>query len=418
MKIFDKIKDAFSDAPIDKDSMEYKSNAYQEAYFNFASSNLHGGLGEIRTYQSFSDNGYSKNPIAFRAVNLITHTAAAIPLFVMHCKDCKSYNITEHSLSRLIEKPNPFTSMVDFMETIIYYLLISGNAFVLKVHDLNGELNELYVLHPNDVEILTDSTNSSVVGYRYRNGSKLKEYMINRINGNCDILHLKNFHPSNQTTGLSPFEAAADAIDQHNAAMKWNKALMKNGARPSGALIVKEGKNSSGYLTPEQRNFLKQELDDMYSGPQNSGRPILLEGCLEWKELGISPKDLDFANADKIAVRHIANAFGVPVQLLNDHESSSYNNYIEAKRALYENTVLPLLNKIVTNVFNNWVCPIFGKGFIVTYREDDIPALTYKKEQMLNNLKNSDFLTINEKRAILGFDPVEGGDRLSVKSNT
>jgi HK97 family phage portal protein len=416
MKIFNKIRDVFSDALFEEDGIEYKNNDFcRESHFNFGSSNnLDGDLNETRTYYAFSDKGYSRNPIAFRAINLITHTASSIPLFVMHCRDCKNYNITDHNLSRLVERPNPFTSKVDFIELIIYHLLINGNAFVLKVHDLNGDVNELHVLHPSSVEVLTDRSCSFVAGYVYRNGSKVKEYMVNRVDGSCDILHLKNFHPNNQVLGLSPFEAAADAIDQHNATMKWNKSLMKNSARPSGALFVKDSKNSGGYLNAEQRNRLESELENFHRGETNSGRPLLLEGGLEWRELSVSPKDLDFVNSDKIAVRHIANAFGVPVQLLNDSESSSYNNYIEAKRSLYENTVLPILNKIVTNVYNNWICKSFGKDFFVTYREEEIPALTYKKEQMLNNLKNSDFLTINEKRAAFGLDPIEGGDKLNI----
>jgi HK97 family phage portal protein len=225
-------------------------------------------------------------------------------------------------------------------------------------------------------------------------------------------LHIKNFHPINNIYGLSPFEAAADVIDQHNSAIQWNKNLMKNSARPSGALVVNPTKNDSGMLTPDQRDALRDEINCAFASSLNSGRPMILEGGLEWKELSISPKDLDFANADKIAVRQIANAFGVPIQLLNEIDGSSYNNYLEGKRALYENTVLPLLNKIVSSVFNNWLCPTFGKNLQVVYKEEEIPALSYKYEQQLKNLHESNFLTINEKRRSLGLDPIDGGDKL------
>jgi HK97 family phage portal protein len=408
MGFFGKIFSSFEKKSI---SHAHRSSSVKESYIDFSPRMANDTLVSARTYRAFSDYGYSQNPIAFRAINIIAHSGSAIPLVLMKCEDCKHYNIDNHDLLKLIQRPNPFMSRVDFIETIIYHLMINGNAYVLKVHDINNMIKELHVLHPSNVDILTNNSNSVVTGYRYQDGGKVKEYLINRLDGSCDVLHIKNFNPTSQIFGLSPFEAAANAIDQHNAAMKWNKSLMRNGAKPSGALLYKS-KSGDGLLSEDQRIVLKRELEEHFSGADNSGKPMLLEGGLEWKEMSVSPKDLDFANADKIAMRHIANAFGVPVQLLNDNEFSSYNNYIEAKKSLYENTILPLLNKIIFNVFNNWLCKVFGCEYYVTYREEDIPALSYKKEQILNNIKNSDFLTINEKRAMIGLDPIEGGDRL------
>ena len=361
---------------------------------------------------NYATNGYTKNPIAFRAVNIIAHTTASVSLIVMKNDNDKKYKVSDGQLANLVNHPNPFTSRIDFIEMIVYQLMINGNAFVLKIHNNENKICELYNLNPENVEFLFDRNGNSVVGYRYHDESgRFKDYKIDRITNSCDILHLKNFNPNDNIYGLSPFAVATGTIEQHNAAIEWNKSLLKNGARPSGALTVKNEKGS--FLTDSQRNDLKKEIDYLFSGPQNSGRPILLEGGIEWKELGISPKELDFANSDQIAVRHIANAFGVPIQMLNNPESSSYNNYLEGKKSLYENTILPLLNKIISNVYNHWVCECFGYEYFVTYNEDEIPALSYKKEQILKNLKESDFLTINEKRAILGYDPIANGDRLS-----
>jgi HK97 family phage portal protein len=360
---------------------------------------------------NYSTNGYIKNPIAFRAVNIIAHTASSIPLIVMKNDGDKKYKITNTQLSNLVHRPNPYTSKIDFIEIIVYQLLIHGNAFLLKIHDSENKICEIYNLNPENIEFLFDRSGNSVIGYRYhKENGRFRDYKIDRITNSCDVLHLKNFNPNDNIHGLSPFAAASNAIEQHNTAMEWNKSLLKNGARPSGALIVKNEKGS--FLTEIQRNELKKEIDYLFSGSENIGRPILLEGGIDWKDLGISPRELDFANSDQIAVRHIANAFGVPIQMLNNSESSSYNNYLEGKKSLYENTILPLLDKIISNVYNCWVCECFGKEYFVTYNEDDIPALSYKKEQLLQNLKNSDFLTINEKRAILGFDPIAGGDKL------
>ncbi len=114
-------------------------------------------------------------------------------------------------------------------------------------------------------------------------------------------LHLKLFHPLDDHSGFSPLAAAGVALDLANTAARWNKALLDNSARPSGALVYqpKEG----GNLTPDQYERLRAELEQGYAGAVNAGRPLLLEGGLDWKAMGLSPKDMDFIEA-----RHAASA--------------------------------------------------------------------------------------------------------------
>ena len=127
------------------------------------------------------------------------------------------------------------------------------------------------------------------------------------------ILHLKNYHPTNSHYGLSSLDATSQSIELHNQATNWNSSLLRNGARPSGALIVKE---SNGYLSDDQFERLQAQLTDKFTGSNNSGRPLLLEGGLDWQEMSINPKDMDFIESKNAAAREIALAFGVPPQLL------------------------------------------------------------------------------------------------------
>ena len=127
------------------------------------------------------------------------------------------------------------------------------------------------------------------------------------------VLHLKLFHPLNDHYGLSPIEAAASAVDIHNTASRWNKALLDNSARPSGALVYTA---RDGNLTLEQYDRLKAELEQGFQGAARAGRPLLLEGGLDWKSMSISPKDMDFIEAKHVAAREIALALGVPPMLL------------------------------------------------------------------------------------------------------
>ena len=143
------------------------------------------------------------------------------------------------------------------------------------------------------------------------------------------MLHQKLFHPLIDHYGLSPIEAAATAIDIHNSASRWNKALLDNSARPSGALVYA---SRDGNLTTEQYNRLKGELETQFQGASNAGRPLLLEGGLDWKSMSMSPKDLDFIEAKHGAAREIALALGVPPMLLGIPGDNTFSNYQEANR--------------------------------------------------------------------------------------
>ncbi len=143
-----------------------------------------------------------------------------------------------------------------------------------------------------------------------------------------------------------------DFIAGKYAAAGWNKALLDNSARPSGALVYQP--KDGGNLSSDQYQRLKEELEAGYSGAVNAGRPLLLEGGLDWKAMGLSPKDMDFIEARNGAARDIALALGVPPMLVGIPGDNTYANYQEANRAFYRLTVLPLIARTAAS-FSVWL---------------------------------------------------------------
>ena len=127
-------------------------------------------------------------------------------------------------------------------------------------------------------------------------------------------MHLNAFHPADDHYGAGCLAAADQAVAIHNAAAAWNRALLENAARPSGALVFDA--SDGGGLTAEQFDRLKGELLAAYQGSANAGRPMVLEGGLKWQSLALSPAEMDFAELKAAAARDIALAFGVPPMLL------------------------------------------------------------------------------------------------------
>jgi HK97 family phage portal protein len=245
--------------------------------------------------------------------------------------------------------------------------------------------------------------------YCYKVGGK-KVIYGRSPSGGFDLRHMKAFNPVNDWYGQSPVESGAYAVDQHNEAMKYMQALLQNSARPSGALVA----SGDTVLGDDAFQRLKAEVQDQYSGSHNAGRPMILEGGLTWHEMGLSPTDMGIQEAKNSAARDIALAFGVPPQMLGIPGDNTYSNYKEARLAFWEDTVIPLVDLIAQD-WSAWL----GKpqGIQIKADYDQVPAIVDKRSALWDMANMSDDLTINERREMKGYDPIEGGDVVLVQSS-
>lgn len=370
---------------------------YYSSYLNTPGKPVWSG----REYGKFADEGYIKNVIAHRSIAMIASGAASIKWKLHRVKKGVKREVKEHPAIKLLARPNPCVGGGELFEAIYSNKLISGNAFVHAVKGSDGQPLELFSLRPDRVTVVAGK-GCVPEGYQYSVGEQMRKFKVDRLTGQSDILHIKKYHPLSDWYGLSSIEAAAYSIDQHNEAAAWNQSLLQNGARPSGALIVKSGESGEGgYLSEEQYLRVKSQLDEVNTGYNNAGRPLLLEGGLEWKEMSISPKDMDFINTKNSAARDIALAFGVPPQLLGIPGDATYNNMAEARLSLWEQTILPMVDNMA-DALNNWLLPMFGEGLQLSYDKDAINALAPRREAAWKRVKGADFLSDDEKREIVG----------------
>ncbi len=291
--------------------------------------------------------------------------------------------------------------------------MVAGNAYIEAVSlDSGGSaagdvtVRELHTLRPDRMKVVPGS-DGWPEAYEYTAGGRTVRFTDPGEGALSPILQLSLFHPLDDHYGFAPVEAAAVALDLHNAAGNWNKALLDNSARPSGALVytAKDG----GNLSAEQYERLKAELETGFTGAARAGRPLLLEGGLDWKAMSLSPKDMDFLEAKNSAAREIALAFGVPPMLLGIPGDNTYANYKEANAAFWRGTVLPLTAKIA-GAIGAWLAPAFGDQLRLWFDADQVDALSADREALWARVAAADFLTVNEKRAAVGYDAVAGGD--------
>tara|TARA_R110002110_G_scaffold27125_9_gene99028 strand:+ start:10 stop:1635 length:1626 start_codon:yes stop_codon:yes gene_type:complete len=310
----------------------------------------------------------------------------------------------------------------EFFQRVYSYLLLDGNSYILKTGpDMGNEPKELYTLRPNRVKI--------VGGYRewpkrfdyVVDGQVDASYDVDQSTGESDVKQIKLFNPLDDWYGLSPIKPASADVDQHNLSARHNVMLLLNGARPSGAVVYRP-KDEQGVMTTmtdAQREQLRQDLVHRFEHVDNTGRTMILEGDFDYKEMGMTPKDMDFGILKNYAARDIALCFGVPAQLVGIPDAQTYSNMAEARLALYEETIIPLLHHIESDL-NEWLTPMFGEDLTLLYDVDAIPAITERRRMIYENILravNEGVLTRNEARERIGLEPITGGDEIYLPSN-
>lgn len=343
-----------------------------------------------RSYEAQVRDSFLANPVAARAIRLVAEGAGGAPLVS---------NPPGHPALALLASAGFGASGPGLMETLAAQLLLHGNAYVEAAVGPDGLPAALFALRPERVTVESDSRGWPT-GYLYRAGDMLTRYPADTIGDRAGLLHIRGFHPLDDHYGAGCLGAASGAVAVHNAAAQWNRALLDNAARPSGALVYQPGDGSA--LSGEQFDRLKAEMEAAFSGAANAGRPMLLDGGLNWQPLSLTPAEMDFARARDTAAREIALAFGVPPLLLGLPGDATYANYKEANVALWRLTLLPLTARILSALsahLQHW-----WPGLVLSVDRDAVPALSEDRERLWSQVSAADFLTDLEKRVLLGLE--------------
>ncbi len=351
-----------------------------------------------RDTASLTRQAFIGNPVGFRAVKLIAEAAAALPVVLQDAET----RYAEHPILRLIGQPNPAQGRAELFEALYGQMLLSGDGYVEAVAGEAGAPFELHVLRSDRMNVVPGS-DGWPVGYEYSVAGR--KHRFDARGPVSPICHVKSFHPQDDHYGLSPLQSAAQAVDVHNSASRWSKGLLDNAARPSGAIVWK-GSEGQGHLSAEQYDRLVSEMESHHQGARNAGRPMLLEGGLDWRPMGFSPSDMEFQKTKEAAAREVAVAFGVPPMLLGIPGEATFANYAEAHRAFYRLTVLPLATK-VSGALGRWLAAFTGEAVELKPDLDQVPALAAERDQQWARVAQADFLSVAEKRQMLGLPPLE-----------
>jgi HK97 family phage portal protein len=350
-------------------------------------------------FDKLAEEGFNRNVWVYRCVMVTAQHVASVPLLLYRKRGKKRIEIEDHALLDLLNNPNPLQSKNEFIESWAAFLLLSGNSYIEMNGPNRGAPTELWPWRPDRTTIIPGGDNF-IQAYRYTVNGRYVDVPAEKI------IHNKFFAPLDDFYGLGPIQVAARVIDQDNAANTWNAALLQNSGRPSGAFLAKKT------LNDKQFERTKYQLRQEYAGVNSAGKIMLLEGDVDWKEMSLSPKDMDFIESKKMSRLEICAAFGVPPELVGDREHATYSNYKEARASFYMETVLPLLDKLIDKL-NARLVPLFGDDLILAYDTDQIPALQENSEvkwnRAIEGLKNG-MISVDEARQMVGYESIKGGN--------
>lgn len=409
------------------------ADEYNKAIYNWLGESIVWNPENDTTY---INEGYRKNATVYSLINIIAKAASSIPFQVyekVNDNDYKRYKamnngtldssvmhksnylkkkalveLHDTDLHKLLERPNPAQSYASWITELIAFGKLTGNRYIYGIAPDTGngagKYKELYVMPSQLIEIVSGGIMQPI-----------KEYQI-EYNGQYkipadQICHIKDFNPyfdgsGSHLYGQSPLRAGLRSMTTNNEAIQTGVKYLQN-QTARGVLMSDEGD-----LNEVQAQQLKDKFRKNFQGSDNAGDVIITPKKLSWVNFGLNASDLSLIEQYNASIKDLCNIYNVPVTLLNNTESSTFNNVKEAKKALYQNCVIPELNKIQDEL-NRWLAPQYGDKLCIEFDYSVIPELQEETEKVVSQMAQAWWLTPNEKRAAMSFGTDEENEILN-----
>lgn len=328
-------------------------------------------------------------------------------------KDGIEFNpIVNHPLLDLLDRFNTHTTTSDAMFMTEAHLKLAGDTFYLLTGASEGanitigkNIQELYILPPNEIELMFDGP--IVSGYKWTYRANDKTYV--NIYKPEQIIQFKIPNPKNAYRGQSAVEAGAQAIDLDNLATETITAFFKRGTINNFVL------SSEQRVTPEQIEVLKAQFKREYSGVNNAFKALILGSGLKPETIQASNKDTQFIELQQWFRDKIMVLFQNTKISLGITDDVNRANAEESLNAWRENSIKPEMQRIA-DTLNEFLVPRFGTDLILGF-DDPVPENRTEKLDEATKLLDAKVITTNEAREIVEYEPLQGPEFDTIQQN-
>ena len=356
--------------------------------------------------ETYIREGYQRNATIYSIINLITKAATTVPFQIYQVKSdskMKQYKsmtsghldgsaiyranllkksafelVTDSELEAVLKRPNPEQSFSSWLQEIIAFGKLTGNRYIYGISPETGpnqgKFQQLYVMPSQLVEIVSGGLMDPIQAYKIIYNS---EYFIDPAN----MCHIKDFNPDYNSAGSnlygqSPLRAGLRVMMSNNEAVTTGLKYLQN-QTSRGMLVSKDGN-----INETQAQALKDKFRKTYQGANNAGDIIITPKDLSWVNFGLTASDLSLIEQYNGTIKDLCNIYNIPVSLLNNTDASTYNNVKEAKKALYQNAVIPELIKI-RDELNRWLVPQYGADLYFDFDSVSYTHLTLPTKRIV-----------------------------------
>jgi len=353
-------------------------------------------MSAIRSDYNFDYLAMYRNHMNVRiCVDFLARNIAHLGLHVYtRSKDNDRERVREHKSVQILKQPLPAKYKVtqyQLIEAAVADMLISGNGYLLKHRNADGEIFAL-----QRVPYMLMSVKGELVPTKYKIGYIEKEYQPE------DIIHFRFYNPENSTTGVSPLEGLREVLAEEWEKSKYSSGFWKNAARISG--VIERPLEAREMSEAAARNF-RQQWQEMYAGDDNSGKTALLEEGMSFKPISFSPKETEYVESRKLNREECARAFHIPPPMVGILDRSTFANITELHKSLYMDVLSPMCARLE----DDWDLQYLSEfpDLKNAYTEFNIDEKLQSDFSMqLESLRQSvgvPYMTPNEGRAILNL---------------
>jgi HK97 family phage portal protein len=386
-----------------------------------------GRFGWVDLRQSISWQYYKEISVIRDAVDLGATNFTSVP-FAMRDKESDEIyrefdsSVDATNIIKLLENPNEDITETEFKRSHYTSEKVTGETYFVTTVSASEEPLEIFYLNPRNITTTTgtdDIVRSFQVNRGIMKGIYLRVEEDDRViyyneDRSAYLWQMKTFNPDagdSMGRGFSPLSSVYYEIEQFGGVSKHNNAMLRNGVRPSGAIIPNAPNDGVGAnLTDEQIQTLKNSVQSFYGGYNNSGNVMVLDGIKEFKELSVSNKDMEFMNLIQLITEQIYRSLGIPLPLVNS-KTMTLRNYEEAKFMLFDTNIIPFAIAYAEEL-TRFLMPFYDDAgrYEIVVDFDRIPAMEERKMRKYEMFRDS--MTDNEIRDFVGLEAIEGGDLL------
>lgn len=329
----------------------------------------------------------------YACVRVLSDSVAMLPLQLHETgPDGRTKLAREHAVHKLLcVRPNRWQTAFEFWRLAMGHVALRGNFFA-RIVRRGPTIDALLPLNPDRMRVVQTAAG---VEYHYTVDSRETVYK------QADVLHLRGLS-TDGLMGLSPIEAAAEAVGLAIRTEQHGAKLFTNGAQPAGVLT------HPANLSEEAAKNLTKSFEAAYSGVENAHKTMVLEEGLTWQKLGLTAEESQFIDSRKFQRNEIAMFFGVPPHMIGDIErGTSWGSGIEQQGLGFVTyTLLPYLTNIAQAVARDLLTEAERDRFHAKF---DTEALTradfLTRQQGLQIMRSAGVINANEWRQREGMNP-------------